>query len=124
MITIEDAKRILHGQDLSCRDELIVLLAVDGVLPLPIAELRTRCKAVGLPSLAKKNISDILAKANGFVARTPAGWELQQPGVSRIRELASEVHINLVVTHSTRSLRAHSESIPDALTKSFVSEAV
>ena len=124
MLNLDEAKRILHGPTLVNRDQLLVLLAIQPVVPLPVHEIKVRCAAAGLPKLAKKNISNVLATANGSVARTIDGWELQQPGIIRVRELAQTVDVNLVVTHSSRSLRGHADLISDRLTKEFVMEAI
>lgn len=124
MLTLEDAKRIVHGPPLSSRDQLVVVLAMEPIGPLPIQKIKKLCADVGLPRLAKKNLSDILGKSNGRVARTGAGWEIQQPGLQRARELAQAASVNLVVTHSSRSLRGHADVISDSLTKSFVMEAI
>jgi hypothetical protein len=124
MIRLEAAKQIVHGQRLDNRDQLLVLLAVDPAAPISIEKIRKRCTAVGLTKLARKNLSDILGKSKGSVARTVEGWELQQFGIVRVRELAQAVHINLVVTHSSESLRGHADAISDPLTKSFVMEAI
>jgi hypothetical protein len=86
MITLHEAKQVLHGQILPARDQLIVLLAIQPVQPLSVDKIKTRCIDAGLPKLARKNISDILSKSNGFVARTAAGWELQDKGIQRVRE--------------------------------------
>jgi hypothetical protein len=124
MLKLDDAKRILHGPKLSSRDQLLVLLAIDPLEPMPIQKIKARCAAAGLPKLADKNLSDILGSASGSVARTPQGWELQQPGVLRVREVAQAANVNLVVTHSSQSLRGHADSVMDPLTKSFVMEAI
>jgi hypothetical protein len=124
MLKLEDAKRIVHGPKLTNREQLLVLLAIEPVEPLPVEKIKERCKVAGLPKLAKTNISDTLGRSSGTVARTAAGWEIQQPGIERIRELAQKVNINLVVTHSSRSLRGHADLISDPLTKSFVMEAI
>lgn len=124
MLTIENAKLIVHAQGLRNRDQLFVLMAVDPVTPLGIDKIRARCVTVGLPKLAKMNISDILGKGKGFVARTLAGWELQQSGIVLVRELARQAHINLVVTHASQSLRGHADALSDSLTKSFAMEAI
>jgi hypothetical protein len=124
MITLQDAKNILHGKTTTSRDQLLVLLAIGGLRPRPVEELRQQCIAVGLPKLARKNLSDILGKSKGCAVRTIDGWELQQNGIERVRELAQRAHINLVITHSSRSLRGHADSVADPLTKSFVMEAI
>jgi hypothetical protein len=124
MLKIEDAKRVLHGPKLSSRDQLLVLLAIDPTGPCQVRTIKQRCAAVGLPKLAKMNLSDILLSANGFVARTLDGWELQHPGVLRAQTLAQMANVNLVVTHSSQSLQGHVDSLTDPLTKSFVTEAV
>lgn len=124
MLKMEDAKRIVHGAKLSNRDQLLVLLSVEPVGPSSVVRIKERCTDAGLPKLVKKNISDILGKSNGSVARTAAGWEIQQPGLQRVQDLAQTAHVNLVVTHSSRSLRGHADSITDTLTKSFVMEAI
>jgi hypothetical protein len=124
MLKLDDAKRILHGPKLASRDQLLVLLAVKPVGPLPVQKIKERCVAAGLPRLAKMNLSDILGSASGSVARTPQGWELQESGVLRVREIAQVANVNLVVTHSSHSLRGHADSVTDPLTKSFVMEAI
>ncbi|HET6327791.1 MAG TPA: hypothetical protein VFG04_24115 [Planctomycetaceae bacterium] len=124
MLQVEDAKRVLHGSKLSSRDRLLVLLALDPGGPCHVRTVKQRCAAVGLPKLANMNLSDILGSSIGFVARTPEGWELQQPGVLRMQAIAQAANVNLVVTHSSQSLQGHVESLTDPLTKSFVMEAV
>jgi hypothetical protein len=124
MLKLHEAKRIVHGPKLGSRDLLLVMLAVEPVAPMAVHEIRDRCTGAGLPKLAKMNISDILDSSNGLVARTSEGWELQQPGVLRVRQVAQAANVNLVVTHSSQSLRGHLDSVADALTKSFVMEAI
>src|SRR6266481_1359839 len=124
MLSIEDAKQIAHDPTLSSRDQLLVLLSIEPIEAIPVATIRQRCADVGLPRLAKKNISDVLARAGGSAARTPRGWEIQRNGIERVRDLAQTAHINLVVTHSSRSLRSHADAIADDLTKSFVVESI
>jgi hypothetical protein len=116
LLRLVEAKRILHGPTLVNRDQLMVLLAIEPFEPLSVKKVKERCADAGLLKLAKRNISDILAKSNGFVARTTTGWELQQAGVERVRELAQAVNVNLVVSHSSRSLRGHTDPISDPLT--------
>jgi hypothetical protein len=88
VITLQQAKRILHGRALSAREQLFVLLAVHPARPSSIEQLRKRCVDAGVRKLARKNLSDILAKSNGYVAHTPDGWELQESGMLCVRELA------------------------------------
>lgn len=124
MLTAEEAKRIIHRPGISRNDAVLVLLAMYPVKPLSVAEIRERCSIAGLPKLAKANISDVLSRARKQAARVPTGWELQQEGLLRVRVLAQEAQVNLVVTHSSRSLRGHAEELTDQTSKSFVMEAI
>jgi hypothetical protein len=124
MLTIGDAKKIVHGPKLTTREQLLVVLAVEPAEPQQVQRIRERCIEAGLPKLAKANISDVLGRYNGFVARTPQGWELQEAGLARVREIAQAVNIKLVVTNSSNSLRGHANAIADSLTKSFVVESI
>jgi hypothetical protein len=124
MLTISEAKHIVHGPTLDSRDLLIVVLAIKPAEPLSVQEIKKRCLACGLRKLATKNISQILSSAKGFAARTAVGWELQQKGVEHVRDVAHAVNVNLVVTHSSRSLRKHADTVSDDLTRSFVLEAI
>lgn len=124
MLKLDEAKRILHGAKLGSLQQLLVLLAVEPVEPLNVKTLRLRCAAAGLPRLAKKNLSDILGASRGEVARTPQGWELQQSGIVLVREMAHAANVNLIVTHSSRSLRGHANAISDHITKAFIIEAI
>src|SRR5262245_36140860 len=117
MLSVSDAKQILHGPKLAERDQLLVILSIEPTEPISVNQIRERCVVAGISKLAKKNISDILGKSHGAVARTVSGWELQQEGIKRVRDLARAVSINLVVSHSSGSLRGHSEGIADPLTK-------
>jgi hypothetical protein len=124
MLKLDDVKQILHGPNLSTRDQLLVILSMEPTGPLSVNRIKERCIVAGVSKLAKKNISDILGKFNGSVARTSTGWEIQQHGIKRVRELAQAVNINLVVSHSSGSLRGHADNIVDPLTKSFVMESI
>lgn len=124
MLSLFEAKQIAHGPPLGNRDLLLVVMAVEPVRPLLVQDIKARCVDCGLHKLAKKNISQILGDSGGLAARTAAGWELQHRGIERIRDHAHAVNVNLVVTHSSRSLRVHAASISDELTKSFVIEAI
>ncbi len=124
MFNLEDAKRIVHGPKLGNLDYLLIIFSIDPIGPLSVEKIRERCMNAGLPKLAKMNISDILGKSQGLVARTSTGWEMQQLGVERVRELAQAANVNLVVTHSSKSLRGHADCLTDPLTKSFVMEAI
>jgi hypothetical protein len=124
VLNLDDAKRILHDQAIASRNQLLVLLAIDRIGPHSVEEIKERCRQVGLPKLAKRNISDVLGKSRGCVARTEKGWEIQQTGIIRVSELAHATNVNLVVTHSSRSLRGHADQVSDPLTKSFVMEAI
>src|SRR2546423_1749491 len=105
VLKLENAKRIVHGPSLGNRDQLLVLLAIEPVGPFSVKGIKTRCTEAGLPKLVKRKISPILSNPSGSAARPGAGWELQQPGLQRVRELAQAVNVNLVVTHSSQSLR-------------------
>jgi hypothetical protein len=124
MLSLDNVKKILHGPTLTTRDQFLVLIAMDPIGPLQVAEIKDRCARAGVPKLAKKNVSGLLSAAHGFIARTDKGWELQSPGLLRVRDIAKAVHINLVVTHSSQSLRGHADSVTDPLTKSFVLEGI
>jgi hypothetical protein len=124
MLKPSEAKHILHGVRLIDRDQILVVLAIEPAEPLSVQKIRERCISVGLNGLARKNISQILGAAKGAVARTPLGWEMQKSGVLRVRDMAQSVNVNLVVTHSSQSLRGHAAAIADDLTKSFALEAI
>jgi hypothetical protein len=95
MITEEQAKEIIHGRSVNDREQLITLLGIYPLEPLSVKELKEKCVRVGLRNLAKKNISDILAKSNRWVARTDRGWELQAAGKARLNELAGALPMRL-----------------------------
>lgn len=124
MLTVDEAKHIVHGQALGNRECVLVMLAIQTTGPLSVQTIRDRCIATGLRKLAGKNISQILGDSVGYVARTAQGWELQQKGTDYVRELAHAVNVSLVVTHSSKSLRKHADAINDTLTRSFVTEAI
>jgi DpnII restriction endonuclease len=118
MITLQQAKRIVHSQRLNIRDQLFVLLAVDPGGPSSINQIRQLCADAGLPGLARKNISDALGKSPGYVARTAEGWELQESGVSRVRQLSPiecEREASVAVRNVVRSRAGLATSVEDIL---------
>jgi hypothetical protein len=124
MLTVEQAKTTVHESKLRDLDILLIILAIDSLQPRKIESVKNYCKTIGYAKLAQTNISSKLSKSAGLAARTPEGWELQKKGITRVQELALSADVNLVVTHSSRSLRSHANSINDNLTKSFVMEAI
>ncbi len=124
MLNINDAKQILHGPKLPRRDQLLVLLAVEPMGALPVQRIKERCEVLGLRKLSRLDVSGILSSSSGFVARTSDGWELQLAGIARVREVAEAARVNPIVTHASQSLRSQVDSVGDALTKSFVVEAI
>jgi len=124
MLTLSEAKKIVHGRQLNPRDQLLVVLAIEPRSPLQVRDIRERCRKCGLSKVGRMNISDILGRSNGLATRTDEGWELQESGLVSIRKMAQSAKLNLVVTNSSQSLRNHAAAVSDPLTKSFVMEAI
>jgi hypothetical protein len=118
-------KVLLHSGEISARsDKILLLLACEAERPKAVGELKELAITSGLREIKSWNVSQILKDCGGAAILTPNGWELNAPGRERVRFLASQAEINLVVTTASASLRAHSDRITNPVNQAFVKEAI
>lgn len=116
-------KDLLHQQELSNRDRLLLCLAATPNKPKTVAEIRDIATQAGLRKATSWNISDQLSKATGLAIRTTGGWELTGPGRRYVTQLAGPVIIAPAVKVAP-ILRTHLSAITNSDTRAFTEEAI
>jgi hypothetical protein len=116
-------KDLLHKQELSRKDKLLLLLAADGAKPKSVSAVKELGIACGLRRVKQWNVSDVLGKGEPQAIRGSEGWELSSIGKARVATLAG-VSYAPPTAKAAVNLRACLAAIKDADTLNFLDEAV
>src|SRR5690349_12151533 len=100
---------------------LAVLYSFDG--PASVGRARERAAAVGIRSIGKWNISQVLTRAAGRVVRVPTGWQLTDLGKKRLAEVGLGNRSPLV-RETSLALRAVVQTITDQRRRDFIADAL
>jgi hypothetical protein len=122
LVTKEELIGLLASNELTRRDKLIVILASAGGNPLPSATIKRIARDSGLREIEKWNVSDILGKSRGLIAKVKEGWILTTQGQAYAdRELLQHP---LSTKSVAKGLRQLVSSIKSVESKEFVEEAI
>ena len=105
MLTSEQLKHVVHLDNRSQRDCVLLVLAVDRKTPKDLASIRSIGRVAGLRRIDDWNIADILAKAPKYAIKVDGGWELASGGVEYVQSLLSGTDLNIVVTDAAHRQR-------------------
>lgn len=123
MLANNSLKGLLHKQNLSRTDKLLLCLAVDSDIPKSVNQVKEIAKGAGLSIVDKWNLSDLLTKSNGLAIRTAVGWELSPDGLDYVSKIASNF-VSSPVPKVAAHLRNHLATISDPQISAFVEEAI
>jgi len=124
LLNIQQLKDLLQDPDISNRDKILLILAVEIEKPKKITEIKEIAKVSGFRTIDKLNVSDYLIKSKGMAICTTYGWELTTSGK---KYLVKERKIDTaakIITQTATSLRTYISSITDPDTTNFLNEAV
>jgi hypothetical protein len=118
----EELKHRISVPDLSRTDQLLLILLADDGKPKPVRSIIDIGKEIGLRSIERWNVSDILRKSDSLALLVPGGWEVSHAGVKYLsdRGLIGETH----VSQPAISLRKLLPKISNERIREFATEAV
>ncbi|WP_462248918.1 hypothetical protein [Ekhidna sp.] len=122
MLSLESIKEIVHEEQLSHGDRLLVILTHDSN-PRLTSEIKNVAADSGLNDSVLRNVSAYLKKLKGFVIETPSGWELTRKGKERVSEL-SGLNVESPKARIASSLRTHLTDIVDSDTRHFLDQSI
>ncbi|MCH8824170.1 MAG: hypothetical protein IH984_11765 [Planctomycetes bacterium] len=124
MLTSDQLKQVVHFDNRSQRDCILIILAVDVTVAKDITTIREIGACAGVRKVKSWNISDILAKAVGLAIKTYEGWELTDQGQQYIQSLIHATDLNVVITNASQSLRQHLKLVTKPKSAVFIEEAI
>ncbi len=123
MIEREELKEQLARTDVSNRDKLLIILALDPLAPRKTEDIRFAAVECGLRAASKWNVSSLLSKAKTLAIRTALGWELTSSGKAHVAAVAAPL-FRSVSDVMVSGLRKQLAAIQNDATRTFVDEAV
>lgn len=114
---------LVHEPDRTTLDKVLLCLAVDHPVAVPVARIRSLAVSAGIPSAKKINIPDVLRKSRGKAANTGAGWKLAPRGVARVLEIRG-AGPTAPATAASINLANHAKKITDPVIRAMAEEAV
>ena len=123
MIEEDHLKDLLHQQNISQQDTLLLCLGVNVNSPKQVRDIKSLAHNAGLRKVKNWNVSMILKRTDGLAIRTNNGWELTSKGKKRVVTLAGSV-INTPIQKIATELRVHLLKINNEQTLAFLDEAI
>jgi hypothetical protein len=122
-LTEEDAKRLVHFDERSRLEQLLILLAT-AEAPMSVREITKVALRCGLRIASKWNVSDILRKSNGCAILTEDGWELSYKGEQTVEAMAKIGLKHVAVKKTIADVRQHVGRISSRDAREFIEEAI
>ncbi|HEX7118012.1 MAG TPA: hypothetical protein VF212_04455 [Longimicrobiales bacterium] len=123
VLKAESLKNLLHKSDLSRKDRVLLILAVDVERPKTSAEIKLLAINSGLRAAKGWGIASILSRGDVLAIRVADGWELNDAGRRYVAEIAAG-HLVSPAMQSATDLRVHLTNITDPNTVAFLEEAI
>jgi hypothetical protein len=119
-----ELEEVLQDASLPRRDKILLILAVAPETPKAVRRIIEIGLSAGLTKIAKWNISDLLASAQGLAIRLPNGWKLTRDGLAHVAKIANIEAPGAVSQKAAGHLRTLLTRITDTDTQAFVEEAI
>lgn len=116
-------KDLLHQNELSNSDKLLLCMAVDVETPKAVQDIKDVARKSGLRKVKDWNVSSLLSRSSGLAIRVDEGWELTSEGKKRVAQLSGSAISNAAPKISA-NLRSHLARISNADTVTFLDEAI
>ena len=123
MLLEEHLKNLISTDQLSNRDKLLLFMAVNDAAPKSVKEITELAFKNGFRRVRKVNVSDALAKSNGFAVRVHSGWTLSKQGIQHVQQIAGPL-MSSPIPKAASALRTQLPNIADNHTRAFVEEAI
>ena len=121
-LKLNDLKGLIHRQDLTQRERLLLVLASFD-LPCEISDIKKRAYEAGFRIPKTWNPSSVLAQSRGLAIKTPEGWEITATGKQYLANLGVDDLPELEPQRAT-DLREILKKLDDSEARSFLDEAI
>jgi hypothetical protein len=122
LLKLSDLTFWLHQKQLSRLDRALVILASESE-PLQIKEMKGRAREAGLKIPDTWNLSDTLARSNGYAINDGRGWQITNSGKQHLHSIGVSM-VSPAAVQVARELRDALSNISDPNTRAFVEEAI
>jgi hypothetical protein len=124
LVPRDSLKDILHAEQLTRLDRLLVVLAVEGQDVRKVGQVCELAIGAGLREAEKWNVSSILSASKGLAVRVKDGWSLTANGKKHVGTLLDKAGFKAKHAKFVSDLRTHLGKLSDPQTKAFVEEAI
>jgi len=124
MLTAEQLKHVVHFDNRSQRDCVLLILSVGVKKPKDLDTIRSLGRSTGVRHIEDWNLGDILGKARKHAIKAEFGWELSSEGINYVRTLLSGTDLNIVISNAAQSLRTHLKRTKTSNSEAFVEESI
>jgi len=126
LLNKETICELVSDTQLSRQNKILLLLCYENNMPKKVSDIKKIAHEVGLRIIDKWNVSDILYRAKGLVARVSDGWILTNKGKIQVSTITG-ISFNgqrSAVGIIIKDLYVLVSKISDTHTKSFLNEAL
>jgi hypothetical protein len=122
LLRLSDLTFWLHQKEVSRLDKALIILASKPE-PLQIKEMKGRAREAGLKIPDSWNLSDTLAKSNGYAINNGRGWLITNAGKQHLRNVGVSM-VSPAAVQVAGELRDALSNISNLNTRAFVEEAI
>jgi hypothetical protein len=122
LVTKNELLNLLASTEIKRREKLLAILAFADGKPLGTAEIKKIAKDSGLREIEKWNVSGILGKTKGFIAKVKDGWILTTQGQAFTNREVLEHPLS--TKDVAKGLRLQLSSVKSTESRNFVVEAI
>jgi hypothetical protein len=114
---------IIHNPSLARQDAILLILAVEVDTPKPVSKIKSIAGEVGLRSVEKWNVSDILLRSKHLATKIKDGWILTIHGKNHIATFSPSLKSS-ASTKVGMEIKDLFNTISDESTRSFLEETL
>lgn len=122
LLKLDDLTFWLHQKEVSRLDRALMILA-SAREPLQIRDMKDRAREAGFKIPDAWNLSDTLAKSNGFAINDGRGWQITNAGKQHLHNLGVSM-LSPAAVQVAGELRDALSKISNSNTRAFVEEAI
>ncbi len=122
MLKLSDLTFWLHQKEVTRLERALLILASEPE-PVQIKDMKVRAREAGFKIPDAWNLSDTLAKSDGFAINDGRGWQLTNSGSQHLRNIGVSM-LSPAAVQVASELREALSKISDQNTRSFVEEAI
>jgi hypothetical protein len=122
LLKLSDLTFWLHQKEVSRLDKALMILASEPE-PLQVKDMKGRAREAGLKIPDSWNLSDTLARSNGYAINDGRGWQITNAGKQHLHNVGVSM-VSPAAVHVASELRDALSNISNPNTRAFVEEAI